>query len=141
MIHGTWWGLHRAIDAHKLVRVKIDISNDQDRLWGIDIKKSTAKPLPEIRNDLARIIRQITEKGSRPFTGRGRKIEDKTTTRFWEIVPFNDDLRFALNLEHPIYLKLVRILLGRRIADFLFKRGAGISAARGDSIKFASQSA
>jgi hypothetical protein len=107
LIHGTWWGLHRAIDAHKLVRVKIDISNDQDRLWGIDIKKSTAKPLPEIKNDLARIIRQTTEKGSRPFTGRGRKIEDKTVTRFWEIVPLNDDLRFALNLEHPIYLKLL----------------------------------
>lgn len=107
LIHGTWWGLHRAIDAHKLVRVKIDISNDQDRLWGIDIKKSTAKPLPEIRSDLARIIRRTTEKGSRPFTGRGRKIEDKTVTRFWEIVPLNDDFRFSLNQEHPIYLKLL----------------------------------
>lgn len=107
LIHGTWWGLHRAIDAHKLVRVKIDISNDQDRLWGIDIKKSTAKPLPEIRNDLARIIKQTTEKGSRPYTGRGRKIEDKTTTRFWELVPLGDgDLRFAANREHPLYLKL-----------------------------------
>lgn len=110
LIHGTWWGLHRAIDAHKLVRVKIDISNDQDRLWGIDIKKSTAKPLPEIRSDLQRIIRQITEKGSRPYTGRGRKIEDKTTTRFWEIVPLSDgDFRFAVNQEHPLYLKLLEL--------------------------------
>jgi hypothetical protein len=108
LIYGTWWGLHRAIDAHKLVRVKIDISNDQDRLWGIDIKKSTAKPLPEIRSDLMRIIRQVTEKGSRPYTGRGRKIEDKTTTRFWELVPLNDgDFRFAVNQEHPLYLKLL----------------------------------
>jgi hypothetical protein len=108
LIHGTWWGLHRAIDAHKLVRVRIDISNDQDRLWGIDIKKSTAKPLPEIRADLVRIISQITEKGSRPFTGRGRKIEDKTTTRFWELVPLVDgDFRFAVNQEHPLYLKLL----------------------------------
>lgn len=107
LIHGTWWGLHRAIDAHKLVRVRIDISNDQDRLWGIDIKKSTARPLPEIKNDLARIIRQTTEKGSRPYTGRGRRIEDKATTRFWEIVPLNDDFRFALNQEHPLYLKLL----------------------------------
>lgn len=108
LIHGTWWGLHRAIDAHKLVRVKIDISNDQDRLWGIDIKKSTAKPLPEIRSDLARIIRQTTEKGSRPYTGRGKKIEDKTTTRFWELVPLTDgELRFSVNREHPLYLKLL----------------------------------
>jgi len=107
LIHGTWWGLHRAIDAHKLVRIKIDIPNDQDYYWGIDIKKSTANPITEIKMDLKRIIRQITEKGSRPFTGRGRRIEDKTTTRFWEIVAINDGFRFALNQNHPLFEKLV----------------------------------
>ena len=44
LIYGTWWGLHRIKDAHKLVRIKIDISNKQDKYWGIDIKKSTANP-------------------------------------------------------------------------------------------------
>ena len=106
LIYGTWWGLHRAIDAHKLVRVKIDITNDQDCYWGIDIKKSTANPATEIKTDLKRIIRQITEKGSRPFTGRGRKIEDKTTTRFWELLSVNDGFRFSLNTSHPLLEKL-----------------------------------
>lgn len=106
LIYGTWWGLHRAIDAHKLVRIKIDVTNDQDFYWGIDIKKSTANPVAEIKSDLKRIIRQVTEKGSRPFTGRGRRIEDKTTTRFWEIVAVNDGFRFALNQEHPLLEKL-----------------------------------
>jgi hypothetical protein len=59
------------------VRIKIDIPNDLDVHWGIDIKKSIAQPCEEIKNDLKRIINQITEKGSRPYTGRGRKIEDK----------------------------------------------------------------
>ncbi len=30
LIYGTWWGLHRALDAHKLVRIKIDIPNSMD---------------------------------------------------------------------------------------------------------------
>lgn len=107
LIHGTWWGLHRAIDAHKLVRIKIDIPNNQDYYWGIDIKKSTANPSTEIKMDLKRIIRQITEKGSRPFTGRGKRIEDKATTRFWELVAINDGLRFALNEKHPLLEKLI----------------------------------
>ncbi|MDM8514571.1 ATP-binding protein [Desulfobacterales bacterium HSG16] len=110
LIHGTWWGLHKAIDAHKLVRVKIDIPNDLDQHWGIDIKKSTARPSPVIKNDLKRIIAQVTEKGARPFTGRGRKIEDKTTKRFWQIVPIGNDFRFALDLQHPIYEQLISSL-------------------------------
>ncbi|WP_262174123.1 ATP-binding protein [Cytobacillus firmus] len=102
LIHGTWWGMHRASDAHKLVRIKIDIPNNQDFAWGIDIKKSSANPVSEIKKDLKRIIEQVTVKGSRPFTGRGRKIEDKTTTRFWELVAENNEIHFVINREHPI---------------------------------------
>ena len=106
LIHGTWWGLHKAIDAHKLVRIRIDISNEQDSYWGIDIKKSTANPMPEIKNDLKRIILEITKEGSRPFVRRAKKINDKTTTRFWTTIPLNDEFHFGLNKEHPIYKRL-----------------------------------
>lgn len=107
LIYGTWWGLHKISDAHKLVRIKIDISNTQDSNWGIDIKKSTAKPIPEIRVDLKRIIAEVTERGSRPYTGRGKKISDKLTKRFWDMVPENETIRFVLALDHPIYQELV----------------------------------
>ncbi|MEC0269713.1 ATP-binding protein [Paenibacillus anseongense] len=107
LIYGTWWGLHRAIDAHKLVRVKIDITNNMDKYWRIDIKKSAANPNTVIKDDLKRIIRQTTEIGSRPYTGRGRKIEDKLTTKFWELDSLNGEIRFALNSEHPVLKKLI----------------------------------
>lgn len=110
LIHGTWWGLHRTVDAHKLVRIKIEISNDQDSYWGIDIKKSSAKPISEIRNDLKRIIKQVTEKGSRPFTGRAKRIEDKSTTMFWQVTPVQDGFRFSLNKQHPVFEKLISVL-------------------------------
>lgn len=106
LIYGTWWGMHKAIDAHKLVRVKIDIPNDQDVHWGIDIKKSTANPCTQLKSDLRRIIGQITERGSRPYTGRGKRIKDKTTTRFWELIADHDELRFVLNEKHPLYEKI-----------------------------------
>ncbi|MCH8034844.1 MAG: ATP-binding protein [Bacteroidetes bacterium] len=107
LIYGTWWGMHKTIDAHKLVRVKIDIPNSQDQYWGIDIKKSTARPTNEIKNDLKRIVKLITEKGSRPFTGRGKKIKDNTIKKFWQLIPNNNDFRFALNQSHPIYEYLI----------------------------------
>ena len=111
LIYGTWWGLHKTVDAHKLVRIKIDISNDMDALWGIDVKKSIARPADAIKTDLRRIIARVTEMGSKPFTGRGRKIEDKTVIQFWEITPLNDDFRFAINPVHPLYTDLKANLL------------------------------
>lgn len=106
LIYGTWWGLHKSNDAHKLVRIKIDISNDQDMYWGIDIKKSTANPAPEIKNDLKRIIKQVNEKGSRPYTGRSRRIEDKNIISFWDLSPQNENMSFILNQNHPLLKKL-----------------------------------
>lgn len=118
LIYGTWWGLHRAVDAHKLVRIKIDIPNNQDYYWRIDIKKSSANPTPEIKKDLKRIIRLITEKGSRIYTGRGRKIKDKTTKRFWEIIPVNNEFRFALNQDHPILKRFISELSSEQLELF-----------------------
>lgn len=110
LICGTWWGLHKTSDAYKLVRVRIDISNDQDKFWGIDIKKAIARPMPEIKSDLKRVISQASRKGSRPFTGRGRRIEDPNTTQLWNIMPFQNDFAFVLNLDYPLYQRLISTL-------------------------------
>ncbi len=115
LIHGTWWGLHRASDAHKLVRIRIDIPNNQDELWGIDIKKSKASPLPEIKKDLRRIIGETTVLGSRPYTGRARKIKDKSIIRFWDLVPTSEVMHFGINRDHPVYKQLLDSLPKKEI--------------------------
>lgn len=106
LVYGTWWGLHKTLDAHKLVRIKIDIPNNMDTHWGIDIKKSIAKPADLIKNNLRRVISRVTDIGAKPFSGRGRKIEDKSVVQFWSVLPINDDFRFAVNQEHPLYADL-----------------------------------
>lgn len=107
LIYGTWWGLHKVSDAHRLVRIRIDVSNDQDDLWQIDIKKSMANPNYLIKNELKKILNQVLERGSRPYTGRGKKIEDKTTTKFWELMHIDDGIRFSINKEHPLLLQIL----------------------------------
>lgn len=73
-------------------------------------KKSSANPASEIKKDLKRIIQQVTVKGSRPYTGRGRKIEDKTTTQFWELVANNKEMQFTINRNHPLIRDLENTL-------------------------------
>ncbi|MGL5125194.1 MAG: ATP-binding protein [Fusobacteriaceae bacterium] len=111
LIHGTWFGLHKMTDAHKLVRIQIDIPNKCDIDWGIDVKKSTAKPAQAIKTVLKRTISQITVLGSRPYTGRGKKIEDKTMDRFWNLeMDSNKKISFKLNKENIIYETLFNSL-------------------------------
>ena len=108
LIYGTWWRIHKPSGAHQLIRVKIDISNDQDAMWGIDVKKSTASPIPELRIELKRIISKIKEKGSRIYKRRGSKIKEKGVVRFWETIPTDGTFRFAINRTHPIYTELCK---------------------------------
>ncbi len=107
LIYGTWWGLHKASDAHKLVRIKIDISSDQDKYWGIDVKKSKASPCSDVREELKRIINKVTVQGSKPFSGRGKKIKDPNTTRLWHLIPKDNKISFELNKDHPAYGALI----------------------------------
>lgn len=106
LIYGTWWGLYKASDASKLVRIRIDISNDQDELWGIDVKKSMANPLPALKQDLKRVLENALKDGFKPFTTRGRKINDKNTIKFWDIIPNDKDFYFGVNKQHPLYERL-----------------------------------
>lgn len=127
IIYGTWWGMHKAADAHKLVRIKIDIPNSMDIHWGIDIKKSLARPSELIRNDLKRIISRVIEKGKRPYSIRGKKIEDKTTTQFWEILATNNKIRFSVNESHPLYKQIMDDLNVQQ-REYLFYYLKGLQA-------------
>lgn len=107
LIHGTWFRLHKQSEAHKLVRIKIDISNKLDKFWNIDVKKSTATPSLLIKETLLRIIRQITEQGFRVYASRG-KIEkkNKVDACFWNIKHVEGKIKFILNRNHPLFLLL-----------------------------------
>ncbi|MGY3190383.1 ATP-binding protein [Lysinibacillus sp. TE18511] len=107
LVHGTWWGLAKVNEAHKLVRIKIDIQNDQDHMWNIDIKKSIAQPNNKIKKDLKRILSTVLDKGSRVYTGRGKSINKSSSVPFWKVTIDNHQIKFIVNKEHPL-LQLVQ---------------------------------
>ncbi len=106
LIHGTWWGLNKLSDAHRLVRIKVDITNDQDTFWNIDVKKSTANPNTIIKNELKKIMNQVLNRGERTYTKRATIIEDKTIFPFWDIFHGKEEIIFKINREHPVLYQL-----------------------------------
>lgn len=110
LIYGTWFRLHKQSEAHKLVRIKIDINNKMDFLWQIDVKKSTATPVPQIKRELKRIIGQITKQGFQVYRQRGCKITDSSLERYWCINKKNGKTKYCINKDHPLYKLLLNSL-------------------------------
>ena len=107
LIWGTWFGLHKQCEAHKLVRIKIDINNKIDDLWKIDVKKSVASPAPQIKTCLKRIIREFTEQGFRVYQQRGTIVNKREhIAQFWDVKHSNGQIKYVLNKAHPSYIVL-----------------------------------
>ena len=74
-----------------------------DFLWEIDVKKSTATPIPQIKHELKRIIGQITNQGFQVYRQRGHKITDTSLERYWYINKQNGKTKYCINKDHPMY--------------------------------------
>ena len=58
------------MDHHRLCRIKVDITNDLDHEWRVDVKKATASPPLKYRGELLRIAESTREKSSKRYRAR-----------------------------------------------------------------------
>lgn len=86
LVYGTWFGLAKINDASNLVRIEIEINNRQDALWNIDVKKSTAYPVTEIRNYLRHYVNKPIERSKRVYRNTGIKAPEITDSYWNETV-------------------------------------------------------
>lgn len=108
LIWGTWFRLMRQGDLTKLSRVQVDIPNSLDDLWTLDIKKSTATPPEEVRNNLKTIIGKIAEGSRRTWTFRGKKeISDKMVHVWNRKITRDGNVFYEVNNEHPMVVDFI----------------------------------
>lgn len=66
----------KAEEHYKLCRIRVDLPNDLDHLWGIDVRKAAASPPSHVRGDLERIAKATREQAVEVYrarTGKARK--------------------------------------------------------------------
>lgn len=100
LIHGTWFRIIPQKELYKLARVQIDLPNNLDHLWKIDVKKSTASPPEIIRERLKNIIDQITSRSFRVYEGKGHR-HSHVAHPFWEKCSVHGETSFKINTTHP----------------------------------------
>ncbi|MDD2868652.1 ATP-binding protein [Neomegalonema sp.] len=78
LLAGGWLGLGEGgrpwprDEAHRLARIRLDIPNDADAEWKINVLKSAASPPVRLRAQLHRLASETRETARRVFAWRGR---------------------------------------------------------------------
>ncbi len=98
---GTWFRLLRHEELTKLARVQVDISNDLDHLWALDVKKSRAHPPEAVRLVLQRVVERIAGTSRHVYRFRGRRSPGEVT-HVWHRVTVRDGVSYQLNRGHPL---------------------------------------
>ncbi|MDR3300861.1 MAG: ATP-binding protein [Candidatus Accumulibacter sp.] len=106
MAWGEWFRLVPKGESTKLARIQIDFPNSLDEAWTIDIKKSRARPPQVVRERLRQIIDRITNRSVTVHRGRGQRLFQENQSPLWERYADRDDIRFAINRQHPIIASL-----------------------------------
>jgi len=106
IVAGDWLGLRYTKEEHyKLARIRIDISNDMDDLWQIDVRKSEAVPPAMVRDELRRVAGITRERATEVYRHRGRvfvKMAAQGIALVWNKKINRGKISYSLNRDHPI---------------------------------------
>jgi Histidine kinase-, DNA gyrase B-, and HSP90-like ATPase len=118
IIHGTWFGLARQSELTKLARVRIDMPNQLDADWKIDVKKASAQPPFRVRERLRSIIETIGATSKRVYTARGRKLASDSRVPVWRRVQDKNQISYSINPDHPVIVDFAARLPEELKRDF-----------------------
>jgi hypothetical protein len=103
LVWGTWFRMMRQGELSKLARIQVDIPNDLDNLWTLDIKKSTAIPPESVRNNLESVIERMAERSKQTWVFRGKKETNDSVVHIWQRFKGKQGgFFYCINRDHPL---------------------------------------
>lgn len=102
IIWGTWFRLERKDELSKLARIRVDIPNSLDYMWGIDIKKSTANLPDIIKRNLYNCVYESILGSESVHSYRGRSVNsNKDIDYIWERIATREGYQYKINTDIP----------------------------------------
>jgi len=110
LVPGGWLGLFREEEHYKLARIRVDIANDLDHAWQLDVRKATARPPSDVREQLRHEANVARREARRVYGHRGtvaRRRHDGQPTPIWQRLVKHGASALRLNRQHPLIARLV----------------------------------
>lgn len=109
LISGEWFRLTKKSDLTALTRIEIDLPNNFDSEWHIDIKKSHAKPPAQIRDQLKQYIDTYVSGSKRVYTSKGYR-QKTNATPIWHQYTNKGFKTYQINKDYPLIKQLLESL-------------------------------
>ncbi len=105
LVSGDWLGLFRKEEHYKLTRISIDLPNNLDSDWQIDIKKSIARPPVILKDQIKAYAINVRSQAVEVYRHRGKTVKvlpGQIFVPFWKEHKRGDKWLHVINREHPI---------------------------------------
>lgn len=129
IVPGGWLGFFRPEEHCKLARISVDLPNNLDSIWGLNVMKSSVRPPSALKGDLERIAAAARKNAMTAYRFHGTKEapevgssdEDTLHHAFWKQISTKHDVQFRINRSHPLVEALVQSVSSQRFADAFLK--------------------
>lgn len=106
LLAGEWLGMFRKEEHYKLARIMVDLPNNLDAEWQIDIKKSVARPPIGLRDQLRAYASKIRLQAVEVYRHKGKVLQRKYSTGQFQPV-WHEKIRsgkrfYEINRDHPL---------------------------------------
>lgn len=100
-------------EHYKLARIQVEITNDMDHEWSIDVRKAVASPPERLKGDLLRIAKVTRQRASEVYRARtGARKTRQSKSRInhesaWIKKEFDGKIIYKINTNNAVMKKLI----------------------------------
>jgi hypothetical protein len=110
LLAGEWLGMFRKEEHYKLARIQLDLPNNLDAEWQIDIKKSVARPPLVLRDQLKAYASKVRAQAVEVYRHKGKILQRKYAAVQFQPV-WHEKIRhgkrfYEINRAHPVIQSL-----------------------------------
>ncbi|WP_323028202.1 ATP-binding protein [Gelidibacter japonicus] len=110
LVAGDWLGLFKREVHYDLCRILIDLPNNFDDHWQIDIKKSIARPPSIYREQILALAKDVRNQAVEVYRHKGKVLKRKLASEeyfpFWEERARHGKRFYKINRNHPLLAEL-----------------------------------
>jgi hypothetical protein len=100
----------KAEEHYKLARIKVEITNDMDHEWSIDVRKAIATPPERVRGELLRIAKATRQRAADIYRARTGSVRPRgilrETDSVWTKKKTGERITYKINRENSV-LKVI----------------------------------
>jgi len=120
IVSGGYLDFNLKAEEHcKLARIKVDLTNDMDHEWAIDVRKAVAIPPDRLRAELVRIAKATRQKAAEVYRARTGAIRRRGLLRqtddVWVKKKFGEKIAYKINQENTVLKMLLNELNPKKV--------------------------